>query len=289
MSMLTTQSIAKDENKKWTDTIEKRQIMMEKEGGKDSLAPQSRESIIRRREPSRLREREVERRVREPTTKDWTIVDVPPGSRRVRMSGFYAQETRDRNNFDRKDPSEATRRSQDKEVQAARIGVARAKLKQLRERQKEAAIKKDDALMADLKYYAIPEAEAELSRLEQQTEEGERRVPDRPAFLRRHSSLETFDRRPIDARVEREEYGPPSRYRKEEYRPRTRFAERDYEDIRLDRRDYYSSDEDRNVPVRVRERYRRSLSPIRSTETRWGSPGVAELNEENNALGSTEV
>jgi hypothetical protein len=124
-----------------------------------------------------------------------------------------------------------------------------------------------------------------------------RRAPARPSFLRRQSSLDTFDRKPL-ARFEREEYGPPARirerdeYREELYRedvrppaftpiplPRTkalppprRFADqeyREYEDIRVAEPDFYGDEDYRGFPERVREREiirRRRRSKDRSTK-----------------------
>ncbi|KAL2062856.1 hypothetical protein VTL71DRAFT_5928, partial [Oculimacula yallundae] len=99
-----------------------------------------------------------------------------------------------------------------------------------------------------------------------------RRGGNRPAFLRRQSSLDTFDRKPLTRFVEREEYGPPARYR-EELRaplpppltpiplprsrglpPPRRYAEREYEDIEVAEPDYYGDDSFRGYPERVRER-----------------------------------
>ncbi|KAH6678461.1 hypothetical protein B0J14DRAFT_650680 [Halenospora varia] len=93
----------------------------------------------------------------------------------------------------------------------------------------------------------------------------------RPAFLRRQSSLDTFDRKPLARFVEREEYGPPARIDREELRPppltpiplpRTRalppprrYAEREYYDeIKVAEPDYYGDDDYRGYPERVRER-----------------------------------
>lgn len=92
--------------------------------------------------------------------------------------------------------------------------------------------------------------------------------PSRPAFLRRQSSLDTFDRRPKFLHEE-ERYGPPAR--REEFRPRpyepiplprTRalppprgFGDREYYDeIRVSDPDYYGDEEFRAYPERVRER-----------------------------------
>lgn len=92
--------------------------------------------------------------------------------------------------------------------------------------------------------------------------------PARPAFLRRQSSLDTFDRRPKFMEKE-ERYGPPAR--REDFRPRPyepiplprtralppprRFADREYYDeIRVSDPDYYGDEEYRSYPERVRER-----------------------------------
>jgi hypothetical protein len=98
-----------------------------------------------------------------------------------------------------------------------------------------------------------------------------RRAPAaRPGFLRRQSSLDTFDRRPFP-RYDREEYGPPARIPKEDFGsrpaafvpvplpvrralPPPRRYEREYEDIRVAEPDYYGDDDYRPYPERVRER-----------------------------------
>jgi hypothetical protein len=94
-------------------------------------------------------------------------------------------------------------------------------------------------------------------------------VRDRPTLLRRQSSLDTFDRRPLPRFYEREEYGPPAR--REDYRPQPyapvplprtnalppprRHVERDYYDeIKVADPDYYGDEEFRSYPERVRER-----------------------------------
>ena len=97
-----------------------------------------------------------------------------------------------------------------------------------------------------------------------------RRQPARPGLLRRQSSLDTFDRRPLARFSEREEYGPPARIYRDDARPppltpiplpRTRalppprrYAERDYEEIKIAEPDFYGDDEYRGYPERVRER-----------------------------------
>lgn len=94
-----------------------------------------------------------------------------------------------------------------------------------------------------------------------------RRAPARPGFLRRQSSLDTFDRIPLARYSEREEYGPPAR--RPEYRPEPlppmpmpryralppprRYAERDFEEIKITEPDF-GDDDYRVYPERVRER-----------------------------------
>jgi len=98
-----------------------------------------------------------------------------------------------------------------------------------------------------------------------------RRLPARPGLHRRQSSLDTFDRKPLTRFVEREEYGPPARYRpppdidvapltsvplprSRGLPPPRRFAERDYEEIAVAEPDYYGDEDFRGYPERVRER-----------------------------------
>ncbi len=119
------------------------------------------------------------------------------------------------------------------------------------------------------------EKEREREFFEREPDPLPRRGGNRPAFLRRQSSLDTFDRKPLTRFVERdvrEEYGPPARYR-EDLRapppppltpiplPRTRALppprrhyEREYEDIEIAEPDYYGDDSFRGYPERVRER-----------------------------------
>ena len=94
--------------------------------------------------------------------------------------------------------------------------------------------------------------------------------PRRPGFLRRQSSLDTFDRRPHFMDRDREEYGPPARrddYRPEPYvpiavpLPRSRglppprmYAERDYDEIRIQEPDRYGNEDFHSYPERVREK-----------------------------------
>ncbi|KAG6003052.1 hypothetical protein E4U54_000756 [Claviceps lovelessii] len=99
--------------------------------------------------------------------------------------------------------------------------------------------------------------------------------PRRPAFLRRQSSLDTFDRRPHRSVFDRrEEYPPPARrddiYRDDGYHvppympiplpkarglpPPGRREDRLYDDYRPSEPDYHPDDDFRHVPERVRER-----------------------------------
>ena len=110
----------------------------------------------------------------------------------------------------------------------------------------------------------------------------------RPAFLRRQSSLDSFDRRPRGF-YEEERYGPPAR--REDFRPKPyepiplprsralppprKYAERDsYDEIRVSDPDYYGDEEFRSYPERVREKEiirtkRRDYSPSeRSSRSR---------------------
>ncbi|KAG4270639.1 hypothetical protein FPRO04_02620 [Fusarium proliferatum] len=124
--------------------------------------------------------------------------------------------------------------------------------------------------------------------------------PRRPGFLRRQSSLDTFDRRPRFFQ-DREEYPPPAR--REDIRPRDhrdprddyrappytpiplpksrglppprRYGDEFYDDIKIAEPDYYGDDDFRSMPERVREReYTRSRNrrgrsrESRSTRTR---------------------
>ncbi|KAF5532688.1 component of actin cortical patches LAS17 [Fusarium napiforme] len=124
--------------------------------------------------------------------------------------------------------------------------------------------------------------------------------PRRPGFLRRQSSLDTFDRRPRIFQ-DREEYPPPAR--REDIRPRDhrdprddyrappytpiplpksrglppprRYGDEYYDDIKIAEPDYYGDDDYRSMPERVREReYTRSRNrrgrsrESRSTRTR---------------------
>lgn len=115
-----------------------------------------------------------------------------------------------------------------------------------------------------------------------------RRAPARPGLLRRQSSLDTFDRRPLTRYVEREEYGPPARYREELPRPvpltpiplpRTRALppprryerEREYDEIEIAEPDFYGNEHYRGYPERVREReIIRKKRRSRSRDSRHG-------------------
>ncbi|RYP30689.1 hypothetical protein DL767_006105 [Monosporascus sp. MG133] len=93
--------------------------------------------------------------------------------------------------------------------------------------------------------------------------------PPRPGMLlRRQSSLDTFDRRPMPRFYDKDEPGPPAR--RGDYRPdppaplplpRSRalpppriYAERDYDEIKISDPDRYGNEEYHAYPERVRER-----------------------------------
>jgi len=98
------------------------------------------------------------------------------------------------------------------------------------------------------------------------------RAPARPAFLRRQSSLDTFDRKPLTRYVERdnrEEYGPPARYREDArvgalipvplprsraLPPPRRYERDDYDEIEIAEPDFYGDEYYRRYPERIRER-----------------------------------
>ncbi|KAF4465609.1 component of actin cortical patches LAS17, partial [Fusarium albosuccineum] len=120
--------------------------------------------------------------------------------------------------------------------------------------------------------------------------------PRRPGFLRRQSSLDTFDRRPANRFFqEREEYPPPARREdvrratRDDYRappytpiplpksrglpPPRRFADQGfYDDIKVAEPDYYGDEDFRPYPERIREkeytRSRRARSRGRSRDSR---------------------
>ncbi|RYP45970.1 hypothetical protein DL768_007752 [Monosporascus sp. mg162] len=111
--------------------------------------------------------------------------------------------------------------------------------------------------------------------------------PSRPGtLLRRQSSLDTFDRRPMPRLYDRDEPGPPARrgdYRPDPYEPlplpRSRalpppriYAERDYEEIKISDPDRYGNEEYHTYPDRLREREyvrtRRRRSTSRTSRAR---------------------
>lgn len=147
----------------------------------------------------------------------------------------------------------------------------------------------------------------------------------RPAFLRRQSSLDTFDRRPSRPfyEREREEYPPPARredvYR-QDYRapaytdiplPRTKtkalpaprhYDDRYYEDIKVAEPDYYGDEDYRPHAERVQEREvvrtrrrRESFgSPTRSHSTRTrsrrgSSPSSTTTSRSSSTSGGTTI
>jgi len=97
--------------------------------------------------------------------------------------------------------------------------------------------------------------------------------PRRPTrMVRRQSSLDTYDRKPMPRFYEREEYGPPARredvrpeYRPDPYQPiplpRSRalppprmYTDREYDEIKIQEPDRYGNEEYHPYPERVTER-----------------------------------
>ena len=157
--------------------------------------------------------------------------------------------------------------------------------------------------------------------------EREREPPrdSRPSFLRRQSSLDTFDRRPARPfyEREREEYPPPAR-REDIYRgdfrappytdiplpqtrtkalpPPRRYDDRYYEDIKVAEPDYYGDDDyrpqtdryqEREV-VRTRRRRESFGSPTRSHSTRTrsrrgSSPTSTTTSRSSSSSGGTTI
>ncbi|XP_044719055.1 uncharacterized protein HRG_07620 [Hirsutella rhossiliensis] len=141
--------------------------------------------------------------------------------------------------------------------------------------------------------------------------------PRRPGFLRRQSSLDTYDRRPLRQFYEREEYPPPARrediYR-DDYRapaytpiplpksralpPPRRYPDRGFYDDIADP-DHYGEDEMRPYPERIRERelirerQRRDRSrESRTTKThthRSSSRSSAATSRSSSSAGGTTV
>ncbi|KAI9747602.1 MAG: hypothetical protein M1835_002029 [Candelina submexicana] len=104
------------------------------------------------------------------------------------------------------------------------------------------------------------------------------RRPARPGFLRRQSSLDTFDRRPMPRygrEVEREIIPIPVPRKPRRSPPRRapprRYEERDFEEIRIAEPDYYGDEEFREFRERdiIRDR-RRSTSRFRVPESVGG-------------------
>lgn len=158
----------------------------------------------------------------------------------------------------------------------------------------------DDDFVREKRYYdddyrsrrssPPPEFERKVFR-EREREYRQPSPPRRPTMVRRQSSLDTFDRRPLPRFYERDEYGPPARredvrpeYRPEPYQPiplpRSRalppprmYAERDLDEIRIAEPERYGDEEFHSYPERVREkevvrsRRRRDRSSSRSSDT----------------------
>ncbi len=137
--------------------------------------------------------------------------------------------------------------------------------------------------------------------------------PARPTFLRRQSSLDTFDRKPLTryAPPPREEYGPPARYipevrpppltpiplpRSRGLPPPRRHAERElYDEIEIVEPEYYGDDYYRGAPERIREREiirrrRRSKSKeSRHSHSVRGSVRSESVDSSSSSSSTTEV
>ncbi|KAK0654573.1 hypothetical protein DIS24_g5012 [Lasiodiplodia hormozganensis] len=116
------------------------------------------------------------------------------------------------------------------------------------------------------------------------------RRPARPAMLRRQSSLDTFDRRPLRRHEEREEWRPPTNIdiplpirrrspsRRRRSPPRDRYREDDFEEIRYrdaepDYREDYREVEIRREKSRARKSHRSDRSE--RSESRYRAPSKA--------------
>ena len=96
-----------------------------------------------------------------------------------------------------------------------------------------------------------------------------RRAAPRPTFIRRQSSLDTFDRKPMPRYGDRARFEPPEvipvplpRRR----RSPPRYMERDYEEIRVAEPEYYGDEEFRGYTEREIVRRRRAPSEVRERE-----------------------
>jgi hypothetical protein len=113
-------------------------------------------------------------------------------------------------------------------------------------------------------------------------------APPRPGLLRRQSSLDTFDRRPM----RRYDYDDDDDFRRRPPPPvipvpipqrspprysRPRYADRDYDDIRIAEPEYYGDDEFRGYRerewIRQRSRHRSSSSSSSEEEEKKGKKG----------------
>ena len=165
----------------------------------------------------------------------------------------------------------------------------------------------EDDRVRERTYYNEPEEPRYRPRRESVTIEKEREredyspppfrraaAPPRPGLIRRQSSLDTFDRRPLPRFYEREEAGPLAR--REDVRPAyvpppvpryqtlpRRYVERDFEEIKISEPDL-RDDDYRPYPERVREREiirtrRRSRSHSLSSRSRSSSSSSASSEE----------
>lgn len=91
--------------------------------------------------------------------------------------------------------------------------------------------------------------------------------PPRPGMLRRQSSLDIFDRKPMRSRHDRDDYSPPPAPRAipvqlpRRQRTPPRHHDRDYEEVRVAEPEFYGDEEYRHIrEEEITERRRRSSS-----------------------------
>ncbi|KAI1638223.1 hypothetical protein F4809DRAFT_264543 [Biscogniauxia mediterranea] len=136
------------------------------------------------------------------------------------------------------------------------------------------------------------------------------RVPPRvPTLVRRQSSLDSYDRRPLPRFYDRDEHSPPPPSRRSDYRPepyqpiplpRSRalppprvYAERDYEEIKISEPDRYGDEEFHAYPERVRERSvvrskrRRDRSSSRTSRSRTHRSSTMRSNSRSSTTSSS--
>lgn len=116
-----------------------------------------------------------------------------------------------------------------------------------------------------------------------------RTLPSRPKYIRRQSSLDTFDRRPLPRYGDYEDYKPtvtvPVPIPRRRRSPVRRFEEREYEEIRIPESDYYPEEQRDVREVSTRE-YRFKSSDFDEPEetTRRGKTRMPRRLVEKSAI-----